>query len=102
MHARDISTDKLMRELKAVVSDTEDLLKATAGDASERAAKARSRAEESLRHARASLSEMEHQVVARAREAAKATNRYVHENPWPPLGVVAGAAFIVGLLIGRR
>jgi ElaB/YqjD/DUF883 family membrane-anchored ribosome-binding protein len=45
---------------------------------------------------------MEQHLAARAREAAKATNRYVHENPWPSLGVAAGAAFILGLLIGRR
>jgi len=102
MHAPDISADRLMKELKAVVSDTEDLLKATAGDASELATKARARAEESLRRARASLSEGEQHLVARAREAAKTTNRYVHENPWPPIGVVAGAAFLFGLLLGRR
>jgi ElaB/YqjD/DUF883 family membrane-anchored ribosome-binding protein len=45
---------------------------------------------------------MERHLLARGRAAAKATNRYVHENPWPPMGVVAGAAFIVGVLIGRR
>jgi len=72
MHAPDISTEKLMHELKAVVSDTEDLLKATAGDASERASKARARTEESLRDARAGLSEMERHLLARGRAAAKA------------------------------
>jgi ElaB/YqjD/DUF883 family membrane-anchored ribosome-binding protein len=102
MHAPDISTERLLHELKAVVRHTEDLLKETAGDASEQATKARARAEASLRDARKSLSEMEQHLAARAREAAKATNRYVHENPWPSLGVAAGAAFILGLLIGRR
>jgi ElaB/YqjD/DUF883 family membrane-anchored ribosome-binding protein len=42
------STERLMADLQAVVRDTENLLKATAGDASERAAKARAHAEESL------------------------------------------------------
>jgi len=102
MHVPDIGTEDLMHELKAVVSATEDLLKATAGDASERVAKARGRTEDSLRRARASLSKMEQRLVTRARAASKATNRYVHENPWPPIGVVAGAAFIFGVLIGRR
>ena len=102
MHAPDIRADKLMHEMKAVVRDTENLLKATAGDASERAAKARAQVEESLRHAQASLSDMEQHLVARARAAAKTTDRYVHENPWPSMGAVAGAAFIIGLLVGRR
>jgi ElaB/YqjD/DUF883 family membrane-anchored ribosome-binding protein len=102
IHAPDIRADKLIHEMKAVVRDTEDLLKATAGDASERATKARAQAEESLRHARASLADMEQHLAARARAAAKATNRYVHENPWPSMGAVAGVAFVVGLLVGRR
>jgi ElaB/YqjD/DUF883 family membrane-anchored ribosome-binding protein len=102
MHAPDIHADKLMHEMKAVVRNTEELLRATASDASERATKAREQAEESLRHARSSLSDMEQHFAARARHAAKATDRYVHENPWPSLGVVGGAAFILGLLIGRR
>ena len=59
------------------MSHTEDLLKETAGDASEQATKARARAEASLRDARKSLSEMEQHLAARARQAAKATNRYV-------------------------
>jgi ElaB/YqjD/DUF883 family membrane-anchored ribosome-binding protein len=95
-------TDKLMEDLHAVVRDTEALLKATAGDASERAAKARAHAEESLHRARVRMQEMEQHVAARAREAAQKTNEYVHENPWPSMGVAAGIGFVIGLLIGRR
>ena len=102
MDTPNVGTEKLMQDLKAVVNDTEELLKATAGDASERASKARLRAQESLRHAQARLSELEQRLAERARAAAHATNQYVHENPWPSIGVAAGAGFIVGLLIGRR
>jgi ElaB/YqjD/DUF883 family membrane-anchored ribosome-binding protein len=77
-------------------------MKATAGDASERVSKARARAEESLRHAKARVIEIEHDLAARARAAAQATNAYVHKNPWPSIGVAAGAGFLIGLLIGRR
>jgi ElaB/YqjD/DUF883 family membrane-anchored ribosome-binding protein len=96
------STERLMADLQAVVRDTENLLKATAGDVSERAAKARAHAEESLQKARARMNEMEQHLAARAREAAQKTNEYVHENPWPSIGVAAGVGFVVGLLIGRR
>lgn len=102
MDTPNVGTEKLMQDLKAVVNDTEELLKATANDASDRATKARVRAQESLRHAQARLSEMEQHLAERARAAAHATNQYVHENPWPSIGVAAGAGFIVGLLIGRR
>ena len=95
-------TDRLMGDLQAVVRDTENLLKATAGDASERVAKARAHAEESLRQARVRLHEMQQHLAARAREAAQKTNEYVHENPWPSMGVAAGIGFMIGLLVGRR
>jgi ElaB/YqjD/DUF883 family membrane-anchored ribosome-binding protein len=96
------STERLMADLQAVVRDTENLLKATAGDASERAAKARAHAEESLHKARARMSELEHDLAARTREAAQKTNAYVHDNPWPSIGAAAGIGLLVGLLIGRR
>ena len=96
------STERLMADLQAVVRDTENLLKATAGDASERASKARAHAEESLHKARVRMNELEQDLAARAREAAQKTNAYVHENPWPSIGVAAGVGFLVGLLLGRR
>jgi len=96
------STERLMSDLQAVVRDTENLLKATAGDASERATKARAHAEESLHKARVRMNELEQDLTARAREAAQKTNAYVHENPWPSIGVAAGVGFLVGLLLGRR
>jgi ElaB/YqjD/DUF883 family membrane-anchored ribosome-binding protein len=41
-------------------------------------------------------------MMARARAAAQATNGYVHENPWPSIGVAAGLAFVAGMLVARR
>jgi ElaB/YqjD/DUF883 family membrane-anchored ribosome-binding protein len=102
MENTNIGSEKLMQDLKAVVRDTEQLMKATAGDASESVSTARARAAESLHQAKERLIEIEQDLAARARAAAQATNAYVHENPWPSIGVAAGAGFVVGLLIGRR
>lgn len=33
---------------------------------------------------------------------AKTTDTYVHENPWPAIGMTALFAFAVGLLLGSR
>lgn len=95
-------TAQLMEDLRVVMEDAEALLKATAGQAGERVEQARHRAEESLRAARARLAEVEGEVTMRAREAARHTDRYVHENPWGAIGIAAGVAFILGLLAGRR
>lgn len=95
-------TAQLMEDLRVVVEDAEALLKATAGQAGERVEQARHRAEESVRAARERLADLEGEVRMRAREAARTTDRYVHENPWGAIGMAAGVGFILGLLSGRR
>ena len=96
------NTAQLMEDLRVVVEDAEALLKATAGQAGEKVDQARQRAQESLRAARARMADIEGEVSLRAREAARHTDRYVHENPWGAIGIAAGVAFILGLLAGRR
>jgi ElaB/YqjD/DUF883 family membrane-anchored ribosome-binding protein len=102
MEHMDTSSHKLMDDLKVVVSDAEALMSATAGFSSDGAAKARARAAESLDMARNRITAWEQQLTARAKAGAKATNDYVHDSPWPAIGVAAGVAFVAGLLVARR
>lgn len=95
-------SEKLMQDLQAVVTDTEALLRTSVADGSELASGARRQAEESLRHARSRMIEIEQRLAARARAAAQSTNTYVHENPWPAIGVAAGIGFLAALLLTRR
>jgi ElaB/YqjD/DUF883 family membrane-anchored ribosome-binding protein len=93
---------QLMDDLRSVVSDAEALLKATAGVAGDQVESARARAQDSLKAARARLGDLEEDVVAKAREAVESTDRYVRESPWAAIGIAAGVAFVVGVLVGRR
>ena len=95
-------TAQLMEDLRVVVEDAEALLRATAGQAGAKVDLARQRAEESVKAARERLGELEGELRVRAREAARTTDRYVHENPWGAIGMAAGIGFILGLLSGRR
>lgn len=97
-----VNTDKIVQDLKVVVADAEELLRATAGQAGERAAAARERIERSLERAKVKLAEVESLVSEKTREMAHATDKYVHENPWRAVGVAAGIGLIIGLLISRR
>jgi len=99
---REATTDKLMGDLRAVLEDAESLLTATAGQAGERIQKARERAQETVRVARERLADTQDDVVRRAREAAKETDSYVRDNPWQAVGIAAGVAFIIGVLVSRR
>ena len=97
-----VSKDRLMQNFRAVVADAEELLRATASQAGEKVAVARERIQDSLHHAKVKLAEAEDILVQRGKQAARATDDYVHENPWQAVGAAAGVGLVIGLLIGRR
>ncbi len=96
------ATDKLVTDLREVAADAEELLKLTAGQAGERLADVRARLGSRLERTRADLGAIEAQLLARGKEAARATDQYVHDNPWKAIGASDGIAFLLGLLIGRQ
>ena len=95
-------TQKLKQDLQAVVTDAEELLKATASQTGERIDKVRARAEESLRAARLRLAETGAAVGQSARAAAGDIDGHVRAHPWASAGIAAAAGMLIGLLIGRR
>lgn len=97
----DISKEKLMQDLQLVVSDAEELLRATAGQAGEKVNIARERIQESLGAAKERLAETQEAMLEKTRQAAHATDEYVHENPWRAVGIAAGVGLVVGMLISR-
>lgn len=98
----EVTKEKLMADLRVVISDAEELIKATATQTGEKISEARARAENSLRAAKHRLVEAQVVVVGKAKAAAKATDDYVHENPWKAVGVAAGVGFILGIIVSRR
>lgn len=101
-HSSDVTTDKLVEDLKVVMRDAEALIKATSAQTGEKIQEVRARAEESLRQARTRLTVIEDEAMQRAREVADATEEYVKENPWQSIGIAAGVGLLVGLLLSRR
>ena len=66
-----VTTDDLLEDLKAVMRDAEALLRATEGQAGEKIADIRARAEETLGSARERLRNAGTEAGARARSAAR-------------------------------
>lgn len=95
-------SEKLMADLRTVVADAEALLQATAGQAGEGAAEMRTKIKASLARAKGNLVQLEQDALAKAKAAGRATDEFVHENPWKSIGIAAGVGLVVGLLIGRR
>jgi len=98
----EIARDRLVTDFRAVIGDTEELLRATANQTGERVTAARERVEERLREAREQLTELQASVTERAKQAASATDEYVHDHPWQSAGVAAAVGFLLGLLTCRR
>jgi len=98
----ELTTDKLMEDLRLVVADAEELLKATAGQAGEKLSNARMRAEDSIRAAKASIADAGQLAAEHTREAAKAADDYVRENPWAAVGIAAAVGILIGVLINRK
>lgn len=98
----EVNKEKLIADLKVVIADADEILRATAGQAGEKMADLRAKMQDHLNHARHSLAEAQAVVVERTKQVARATDDYVHDNPWRSIGISAGIGFVIGLLIGRR
>lgn len=99
--AEPVTTDDLLEDLRAVVRDAEALLRATEGQAGEKIAEIRARAEESLGSAHERLQDAGDRIEAHARSAARSADTYVRENPWTAVAIAAGIGFLLASL-GRR
>lgn len=102
MHTDNVTGEQLMADFKVVIADAEALLKATANQGDEKIAEIRAKAEDSLRIAKVRMAETQAELALKAREAAKAADVYVHNNPWEAVGVAAGLGLLIGLLMSRR
>ena len=92
------ANEQLVKDLKAVVHDAEELLKATAGQAGEKFADVRHRLAAALESAKASCHGLEEKALA----TAKATDQCIRKHPYETIGVAFGLGLLVGVLIGRR
>jgi ElaB/YqjD/DUF883 family membrane-anchored ribosome-binding protein len=94
--------EKLVSDLKVVVSDAEELLRATAGAAGEKVGELRERFALRLRDAKERLADAEVALLDKTKACARATDDFVHDEPWKAVGVAAALGLALGVLIGRR
>jgi len=94
--------ERLVDDFVGVLSEAEDLLKKASTETGERARDLRAQVEAKLLAAKLRLQELEGEAVDRAKEAARYTDDYVHENPWRAIGAAALLGFVAGLLMNRR
>ncbi len=94
--------ERLVGDLKNLVADAEELLKATASQAGDKIGLARQKIEQSLIEGKKALADAERTFVEKSKEAADIADDYVRENPWSAIGIAAGVGLILGLLIRSK
>ncbi len=94
--------DATVSSLKKNIHDAEAVLDSLAANGDERFADARARMRESLRSARDTLTDAEVALRAKSREVARATDTYVHENPYRSIGVATALGLLIGCLLTTR
>ena len=93
---------KMAGDIKTVIADGQDLLKAAANVSGARIAVAREKFDEKLCSAKASLIDASQPAVDKARRTAATANGYVHGNPWAVIGVAVAASALIGFLAAKR
>lgn len=94
----EVSIDKLLRDLKAVIRDGEELLRAGARDLTERGGSAREKIAAALEVAKDTQSRLQSGALA----GAKRADRLIRHNPYEAFGIAFGLGMLVGLLANRR
>ena len=97
-----VARERIRADLENLTRDAEELLKATAGDVSEKAKEARSRVAAALERAKTTCAQMQEQTVATAKAAAKKADTVIREHPYESIGIALGVGLLIGVLVARK
>jgi ElaB/YqjD/DUF883 family membrane-anchored ribosome-binding protein len=100
--ALSVEKEKLLNDVRSVLNSTEEMLASASDEGGASAIELKRKVAANLKLAKERLTEAQEAVVVKAKAAAKATDEYVHENPWKSIGIAAGVSFLLGLLVSRR
>jgi ElaB/YqjD/DUF883 family membrane-anchored ribosome-binding protein len=94
----EVTRQKLVSDLKVVVHDAEELMKATASDLGEKAREARVKLAATLETVKANCKKLEEKTIA----TAKAADRVIREHPYQSIGIAFGVGLLIGVLVNRK
>jgi ElaB/YqjD/DUF883 family membrane-anchored ribosome-binding protein len=92
------TTQKLLHDLRQVVHDGEEVLKAGAGELGEKGAAARVKLAAALESAKETARKLQDKAVA----GAKATDKVIREHPYQSIGIAFGLGLLIGVLVNRK
>ncbi len=92
------SAEKVMEDLRALVRDGENLLKAGTAELGEKGQELRDRLRVTIERAREAYERLEVKAIM----SAKATDRAIREHPYQAIGIALGAGLLIGVLAARN
>jgi ElaB/YqjD/DUF883 family membrane-anchored ribosome-binding protein len=93
---------RVVGDLRTLVRDSEDLLKATANDVTDKAQELRTRLADTLERAKTTCAELQNQTVASAKAAAKKADTVIRDHPYESIGIGFGLGLLIGVLVARK
>jgi ElaB/YqjD/DUF883 family membrane-anchored ribosome-binding protein len=96
------NNENLVQDIKSVVADAEAILRTTANQTGEGVSEIQATMLARLADAKDRLINVEEAMLKKAKQAAKVTDEYVHENPWQTAIIAGGVGFLIGYLISSR
>jgi ElaB/YqjD/DUF883 family membrane-anchored ribosome-binding protein len=98
----DAERNELITDAKSLMADADDIVKSMASASGEKLADLGEKLRAKLRVAKEKIADAQYAVADKAKAAARATDDYVHDNPWQAVGAAAAVGFVLGLLVNRR
>src|SRR5262245_36035850 len=89
---------RLRTDLKLVMRDAEDLLKATVGSTNDRLGDLRARLASAMESAKDTCGQLQEKTVL----AAQATDKAIRTHPYQSLGIALATGLVIGALAARR
>jgi ElaB/YqjD/DUF883 family membrane-anchored ribosome-binding protein len=92
------STEQLLQDLRAVVNDGEELLKAGMAELGERGTAAKEKLAAALEMAKETQRKLQERAIA----SARATDRAIREHPYESIGIAFGVGLLLGVILNRK
>lgn len=94
--------NRMAGDFSTMITDSEELLKAAASVSGEGFTAARTKFEDKLRRAKATLADASQPLFDSTRETAAVAEDYVRGNPWTAVGAAIAAGALIGFLASKR
>ena len=98
----DAQRDDMIANAKSLINDAGEIGESMASASKEKLAALGEKLSAKLRLSKEKISDAQDALAQKAKATARATDQYVHEEPWKAIGIAVAVGVVLGCLINRR